>query len=112
MAVRVVARQCAVVEPQHAVHAEVLLQAEFHLPFVVLRIAVGIEQTGRSSQQGAEAIAFDAAPFQLKVKAVHVVAPQDARIVHLAIDGVVQRGLKLASPTIEAVVQQLDARRV
>ena len=46
MAVRVVARQCAVVEPQHAVNTEVLLQAEFHLPFVVLRIAVGVEQTG------------------------------------------------------------------
>ena len=100
------------VQPQHAVHAEVLLQAEFHLPFVVLRIAVGIEQTGRSSQQGAEAIALDATPFQFKVKAVHVVAPQEARSVHLAIDSVVQRRLKLAAPTIETVVQQLGARRV
>ena len=65
-----------------------------------------------SLEKYAEAIAFDAAPFQLKVKAVHVVAPQDARIVQLSIDGVVQRGLKLAAPTIEAVVQQLDACRV
>lgn len=51
-------------------------------------------------------VAFNAAAFKFKVKAVFIFSANNSFLKEVAVDGVVERRFKLAAPTIETIVEQ------
>ena len=112
--IRVVALQASVVEPQDALGREA--SAEFPAygllggrglgggAPVIVQVALG------GGQYGALAVALYGTAFQFEVQLGHVEVVLrvvgEVLVVELAVDGIVQRCLELASPGIEAEVEQ------
>ena len=96
---------------QHAVHAKALLEQSLLVCLVKLCVAVGVEQALRCGEQCAKAVHFDTSAFEFKVEVVNVFAFQHRRVTlnQMGVDGIVERSLKLASPTIETEVEQFGS---
>ena len=58
MGVGVISRQITVFQPQETLDTQVLAQPGFHLRQLHATVAVRVEQTGRSAQQGTQAVSF------------------------------------------------------
>ena len=106
MAVGVVARQVAVVYPQHAVGTEVGHQPLFYLVLGEGLVAVGSQQAAGGGEDGAPAVALDGAAFEHEVQMVYVLAADGPLIVEAAVDGIVLAGRKLLAPSVETKVEQ------
>ena len=70
-------------------------------------IAVGSQQAGRSSEQGALSVAFNGTSFEYEIAAVDVIAVKYAGLEQMTVDEVVLMSSKLHPPAVEAEVEQL-----
>ena len=109
MAVGVIACQLAVVYPDDALGTECLQQPLLYLLAGHWLVAVGRQEALGGSENGAAAIAFDAASLEYEVELVDVLATQATFIVEAAVDGIVELGRELLSPAVELEVEQADA---
>ena len=107
VAVRVVACQVSVVEPQHAFGMEHLFQPLFDVGLSHGLVAVGGQQALAGGEEGASAVALDASSLQHKVGLVHIGAVEGVQGHHASAYLVVERGLELFSPSVELEVHQL-----
>ena len=106
MAVGIVADERAVLQPDDALGTQPQLQALF---YVVLRqrlVAVGGQQAAGGGEDGASAVALDGAAFEHEVQMVFVASLDEAAVVDLATDAVVEFSLELLAPAVEAEVEE------
>ncbi len=96
----------ALVQPDKALHAQIVAQVRFDLRFAQVRIAVFVEQALGGGQAGAFAVDVDGAPFQneRRVVAIHAVLCQHlGRHLLVLIPRVVETTL-VAAPGVEAPI--------
>ena len=89
MPVGVVARQVAVVYPEYAFRVEFTFQSLFYLFFAKRLVAMRCQQTARSGEHRALAVALNRTTFEHEVETVHIFAFQFSFVIKSAIDGVV-----------------------
>lgn len=106
MAVRVVAGQIAVVEPQHPLDMQERFEPFFDVGAVQAVVAVGRKQTFRSGQERAVAVAFDGTAFEYEVQMVRIRPVQYALLHQASVDTVVLVGGELLSPSVETEIQK------
>ena len=93
------------VEPEEMVHPEAFRQQGLHRQTVRSFAApVRVEQALRRGEQRALAVRFDAAAFQFKVQAVHILPVE--QLPQAGVDGVVLGSLEFPAPAVEAEVQE------
>lgn len=109
----IVASEITMMEPEDALYAKTLAEKGLHLRLIdrgdsiALMAAVGIEKTLGSGEESAAAIALDSTPFEFEVKTIHVSAGDDALLVETGIDGIVEVGTELPSPSVETEIEEL-----
>ena len=106
MAVRVVAGQIAVVEPQYPLDMQERFEPFFDVGAVQAVVTVGRKQTFRSGQERAVAVAFDGTAFEYEVQMVRVRPVQYALLHQASVDTVVLVGGELLSPSVETEIQK------
>ena len=109
VAVRVVAREVAVVEPKDALGMEGCEQSRLDLFFCQGLVAMWREQAFACRQDGSLPVALDASSLEHEVEVVFVASLQDALLHHSAVDSVVELGRELLAPSVESEVEQARA---
>ena len=79
--VSIIAAKISVVEPQHALNAEVVLQSAFNLLFRECAVSVFRQKTFACYKQSAASVAFDRAAFENKILIVAVFPPEKSFII-------------------------------
>ena len=102
----VVACQIAVVEPEDALGVERGEQSLFNLLLGEGLVAVGRQEALAGGEDGAAAVALDAATLQDEVEVVLVSTLKNGLFIHVAADFVVERCLELLPPSVELEVEQ------
>ena len=105
VAIGVVAGKVAVIEPEDALGVEIAKQALFNLVASELWIAIGRKQTFAGSQEGATAVALNAAAFEDEVE-VRFVGTMQRQGSESPVYLVVEVGGELVAPAVEAEIEQ------
>ena len=106
MPVGIVADKASVLQPDHALGTQILLQALFYLLLGQRLVAVGGHQTATGGEDSASSVALDAATLEHKVQVRLVAALDQPLLVQVLVDLVVQLGRKLLAPPVELEVEQ------
>ena len=109
MGIRVVALQVAVVEPQHALEAEEILEPRFDLLARKVAVAVGRQQALRRRQHRAGAVALNRAALEHESQAVDIASRENAALIHPARHQIVEVGREFQPPAVELEVVDLEA---
>ena len=94
------------INPEDAFRMEFLEQARLNLCFRERLVAVRRQQTTRSGEDRAPAVALEGPPLQYEVETTDLVASEGLRVVEPTIESVVEIGRELLTPAIETEVEQ------
>ena len=110
MAIGIIANEAAVVEPYNAPGSEIFLEAGFNLGLREGLVAMRRHETTGRCENGALAIALDRTAFEDEVEVGLVLALNDALVVEVLVDLIIQIGLELLTPAVELEVEKDDVR--
>ena len=110
MAIGIIANEAAVVEPYNALGTEIFLEAGFNLGLREGLVAMRRHEATRSGEDGAFAIALDRTALEDEVEVGLVLALNDALVVEVLVDLIIQIGLELLTPAVELEIEKDDVR--
>ena len=107
VAVRIVASEIAVMDPEDAVGSERRQELLLYPVAAERFVPVGSQEAFRRGEDGSLAVALDASSLEDKTEVILVGSLEDVLLHHVAADLVVEIGRKLQSPSVEAEIQQM-----
>lgn len=110
MAIGIIANETAVVEPYHTLGTEIFLEAGFNLGLREGLVAMRRHEAIGSGEDGTLAIALDRTALEDEVEVGLVLALYTTGIIEMTIDGIIQIGFELLTPTVELEIEKDDVR--
>ena len=106
MSVGVVANETAVIDPDDAFGAQILLQPVFYLSLGERLVAVRGHETACGRKHGTLAVALNGTALEDEVEVVFIGAADEFLIVEMTVNSVVEGGLEFLAPAIETEIKE------